>query len=344
MGTTIVTDCSFCKDSANSDYTNNRNRKINTDLETKQDCIINKSFDSDETFVPIIIKKGLLLTQIDQKSHERWAIIQNPFLSLYQISNISNNNPIEILDLRMCKSIETNNKSFTLIFANKSISFELNSTQQPRRQMIDDTNVIEFVFWSQESLEWEHKLDAVTNDFDKTGYDTRSKIWYKFDREHKDKLQCKKYLPKLIYVLIALHIKTHDRNARPPPWRSLSGLCKCVGYDIQTFMINNNEFLTKNDFVKDLVGYLKRITYQRQFDVKFRTNINEMKKIMDRNYSASINVQRLKLIKQSTQYLIHGYIRKCGKVLFSNDECYYNIPQLVDYTVLLYYDILYPSG
>merc|ERR1712173_522663 len=75
--------------------------------------------------------------------------------------------------------------------------------------------------WSQESLAWEKKLENIANAIDKTDVTTRKKIWDKFDRKKVERLDCDKSLSRLIYSLIALYIKTKDRNAKPPKYNSL---------------------------------------------------------------------------------------------------------------------------
>ena len=61
---------------------------------------------------------------------------------------------------------------------------------------------IEREHWSQESLEWEQKLNPVADAIEKTDMSTREKIWDKFDRKKVEKLDCDKSLSRLIYSLL----------------------------------------------------------------------------------------------------------------------------------------------
>merc|ERR1712154_259178 len=123
--------------------------------------------------------------------------------------------------------------------------------------------------WSQESLAWEKKLENIANAIDKTDVTTRKKIWDKFDRKRVERLDCDKSLSRLIYSLIALYIKTKDRNAKPPKYNSLQPLLSSICDDIKS-MINSqtgnvhNNYITKHDFQTNISVFLKKIAQQRK--------------------------------------------------------------------------------
>ena len=128
---------------------------------------------------------------------------------------------------------------------------------------------IEREHWSQESLKWEQKLSPVADAIEKTDITTREKIWDKFDRKKVEKLDCDKSLSRLIYSLIALYIKTQDRNARPPKFNSLTPLLQSICNEIKQEINNkyntpNNNYITKKDFKDNIVVYLKKIARRRR--------------------------------------------------------------------------------
>ena len=122
---------------------------------------------------------------------------------------------------------------------------------------------IEREHWTKESIEWENKLESVAKAIDKTDISTREKIWDKFDRKKIEKLDCDKSLSRLIYSLIALYIKTQDRNAKPPKFNSLTHLLNSICNDIKNMINDNSNYITKQDFQQNIAIYLKKIAKQR---------------------------------------------------------------------------------
>eukprot|EP01084_Bolivina_argentea_P267509 454096_1 len=56
--------------------------------------------------------------------------------------------------------------------------------------------------------------------------------------------------------------------------------------------------------------------------------------------------EKIKSINKSLQYSVYGYIRQCQS-LFPSENSYYNIPQLIDFTILLYcnnYDVFHVNN
>merc|ERR1712150_79972 len=92
--------------------------------------------------------------------------------------------------------------------------------------------------WNAESIAWEKKLKNIANAIDKTDVTTRKKIWDHFDRRKEERLDCDRSLSRVIYSLIALYIKTKDRNAKPPKYNSLLPLLSSMCDDIKS-MINS---------------------------------------------------------------------------------------------------------
>ena len=123
--------------------------------------------------------------------------------------------------------------------------------------------------WTKESLEWEGKLGDVAKTMSRTDKATAEKIWDKFDRNKKGKLDCDKSLSRLIYSFFALHIKTRNREQKPPKYQLLAPLLTSICADIRR-MINevggdpNNNYITKEDFVNNIAGYLAKIADQRK--------------------------------------------------------------------------------
>merc|ERR1712228_1158318 len=148
-------------------------------------------------------------------------------------------------------------------------------SSQEQKQNVTNANIelqqlsIDRSKWSQESIAWEMKLENIANAIDKTDVTTRQKIWDKFDRKKVEKLDCDKSLSRLIYSLIALYIKTKDRNAKPPKYNSLQPLLSSICDDIKS-MINsqtnnpNNNYITKHDFQTNISVFLKKIAQQRK--------------------------------------------------------------------------------
>jgi len=133
----------------------------------------------------------------------------------------------------------------------------------PRNDGIDRSG------WTKESLEWEGKLGDVAKAIGRTDKATREKIWDKFDRSRKGKLDCDKSLSRLIYSFFALYIKTRDRDGKPPKYNLLKPLLDSVCADIRS-RINEvggdpqNNFISKEDFVSNIADYLAAIAQQRK--------------------------------------------------------------------------------
>ena len=84
-----------------------------------------------------------------------------------------------------------------------------------------------------------------------------------------DKLDCDKSLAKLIYSLIALYVKTKNREAKPPKYHSLEPLLNSICADIKLFIQKEtndpyNQFISKSDFQKNIANHLKNVAEQRK--------------------------------------------------------------------------------
>eukprot|EP00484_Ammonia_sp_Unknown_P001543 CAMPEP_0197021758 /NCGR_PEP_ID=MMETSP1384-20130603/2689_1 /TAXON_ID=29189 /ORGANISM="Ammonia sp." /LENGTH=1232 /DNA_ID=CAMNT_0042449663 /DNA_START=24 /DNA_END=3722 /DNA_ORIENTATION=+ len=136
--------------------------------------------------------------------------------------------------------------------------------------------------WTAESLEWEQKLGDVAHKIEKTDVATRRRIWDKFDKKKTEKLDCDKSLSRLIYSLIALYIKTKNRDAKPPKFHALLPLLNSICDDIK-IMIGGNNFITQQQFEQHIAQYLQKIAAQRQQSVVAHSpSITDMMKAQKR--------------------------------------------------------------
>merc|ERR1711933_76683 len=55
---------------------------------------------------------------------------------------------------------------------------------------------------------------------------TRSRIWDKFDKHSKGVLCTEKYLPKFVYTISVLYIKSNERKAVPAKYTTVKNCCK----------------------------------------------------------------------------------------------------------------------
>jgi len=124
------------------------------------------------------------------------------------------------------------------------------------------TNNIDRSKWTPESREWETKLEDFANSVDKTSKDTRKKLWEKFDKYKKGKLDSDKYFRYLLYSLIALHVKTKDRTGKPPTQPQLEPFLIWLANEIRPMLKDNNgdrRYIQKKDFVSNIGNYLKQV-------------------------------------------------------------------------------------
>eukprot|EP01084_Bolivina_argentea_P016192 30320_1 len=129
--------------------------------------------------------------------------------------------------------------------------------------------------WSKESIDWEKKLESVANAIDKTDVTTRAKIWDKFDRKKVERLDCEKSLSRLVYSLIALYIKTKNRNAKPPKFNLLQPLLLSICDDIRRIINmqnddeqNTNIYISKHEFQTQIAVYIRKIALRRKEELK----------------------------------------------------------------------------
>eukprot|EP01084_Bolivina_argentea_P212787 361624_1 len=116
-----------------------------------------------------------------------------------------------------------------------------------------------FDAWTKESIEWKWKLKDVANTFEDCSMSIRKKVWDKFDKHKKGELDTDKSLKKLLYALIALRIKSKDRQGKVPSYKSLQHLLKYIVKDISE-MIENKKTIKKTEFTEKICNYLKKIS------------------------------------------------------------------------------------
>ena len=113
---------------------------------------------------------------------------------------------------------------------------------------------------------------------------TRDTIWDRFDKHRSDKIDCQKMLPKLIYSLILMYIKSHDRNANVPKLNLLLPLTQSISLHIKNQL--NSEYITKHDFRDNIVIYLQQFAREIKPEwmaasyVGFYFNVAEMAQIL----------------------------------------------------------------
>jgi len=125
--------------------------------------------------------------------------------------------------------------------------------------------------WSEESLEFEQKLDKMAKVILKAGPRFKEKIWVKFDRKGHGYMNMDKEMSRLLYAFFAFYVKMREKGKVAPKYSTLLPLLKSMCTDIKD-MVNDddeefedeeNEFIMKEQFVRDIDKYLKRVAKDR---------------------------------------------------------------------------------
>lgn len=128
---------------------------------------------------------------------------------------------------------------------------------------------IPFNLWCQESSKWKQGFDAVARNIDKTDQITRNRLWNKFDKHRKGKLDSDRYLRYLLFALICLHVKSIDRQAKIPSQAHLEAFLIWLANKIRPMLqsiqedTENNDnvnkpqrYITKQDFINNIGHYV----------------------------------------------------------------------------------------
>ena len=107
-------------------------------------------------------------------------------------------------------------------------------------------NDIQDEYNTQESLEWAQDMTYVAAFVHTINPFERDTIWDRVDKQRSGKIDCQKMLQRLIYSLIAMYIKSYDRNENVPKVLLLLPLLQSVSKHIKIQL--NSEYITKQDF------------------------------------------------------------------------------------------------
>ena len=115
--------------------------------------------------------------------------------------------------------------------------------------------------WTRESVEWEGKMEEFAILVDRTHKETRKKLWDKFDKYKKEKLDSDKYLRYLLYSLVALHIKSKDRTGKIPTEQAIKPFLIWLANEIRPMLKDSSpdkRYITRKDFVSNIGSYVKK--------------------------------------------------------------------------------------
>merc|ERR1719361_1114404 len=137
--------------------------------------------------------------------------------------------------------------------------------EEPETERIDRTG------WSEESLEFEQKLDKMAKVILKAGPRFKEKIWVKFDRKGHGYMNMDKEMSRLLYAFFAFYVKMREKGKVAPKYSTLLPLLKSMCTDIkdlenaddEEFEDEENEFIMKEQFVRDIDKYLKIVAKDR---------------------------------------------------------------------------------
>eukprot|EP01083_Nonionella_stella_P288311 981095_1 len=116
--------------------------------------------------------------------------------------------------------------------------------------------------YTKECVKWEKKLHDIAYTSKRTSASKLVKIWNKIDREEKGQLDYEKSVPKLMYIMIALHIRSNKRGADIPRYKNIKPLAASISDDIRMSM-TNKVFMTKDHFSSNIGNYLDHVAQKR---------------------------------------------------------------------------------
>ena len=106
---------------------------------------------------------------------------------------------------------------------------------------------------------WESRAD-ISEFMNTTLKSTRTRMWDKFDKHRKEMLSTEKYLPKFIYTISVLHLKSKQRKSIPPKYSKVKNCCKYMALlIIQSLPIDQRKYIDKQSFVDNIHVYLSSI-------------------------------------------------------------------------------------
>ena len=89
---------------------------------------------------------------------------------------------------------------------------------------------------------------------------TRNRMWDKFDKHKKGMLSTEKYLPKFVYTISVLHLKSKQRKSIPPKYSKVKNCAKYMALlMIQSLPIDQKKYIDKQHFVDNIHIYLASI-------------------------------------------------------------------------------------
>lgn len=89
---------------------------------------------------------------------------------------------------------------------------------------------------------------------------TRNRMWDKFDKHKKGMLSTEKYLPKFVYTISVLHLKSKQRKSIPPKYSKVKNCAKYMSLlMIQSLPIDQKKYIDKQHFVDNIHIYLASI-------------------------------------------------------------------------------------
>jgi len=89
---------------------------------------------------------------------------------------------------------------------------------------------------------------------------TRARMWDKFDKHSKGMLSTEKYLPKFVYTISVLRLKSKQRKSNPPKYSKVKNCAKYMALlMIQSLPIDQKKYIDKQHFVDNIHIYLSSI-------------------------------------------------------------------------------------
>jgi len=89
---------------------------------------------------------------------------------------------------------------------------------------------------------------------------TRERIWDKFDRHSQEMISTAKYLPKFVYTISVLYIKSNQRKSVPPRYTNVKNCCKYMALLMtQSLPADQKKYMDKQHFVDNIHVYLSKL-------------------------------------------------------------------------------------
>eukprot|EP01084_Bolivina_argentea_P122610 217250_1 len=119
--------------------------------------------------------------------------------------------------------------------------------------------LVESQFAKESLILWDQRAD-ISEFMCTTLQSTRTRMWDKFDKKQTGILSTQKYLPKFIYTISVLHMKSKQRKSIPPKYSKVKD---CTTYMsnllIETLPMDQRKYIDQKHFVDNIHIYLSSI-------------------------------------------------------------------------------------